>query len=209
MHTYTDLRSYLPDVTPAQRRKRFLADRLPHRPGVYLFRGPAAEVLYVGTAVDLRRRVSQYFTGADPRTRIKEMATIATRVDHVECAHDLEAGVRELRLLAAHAPPYNRRSKFPHRWWWVTLTHEAFPRFSAVRLAKRLQRGRTVPLPRRGGRNRRTAGPVHRGADLHHTAGPLGAARPRLPRTRTVAVSRCAAASPRPSTPRRLGGPPS
>jgi DNA polymerase-3 subunit epsilon len=133
VHTYTELLSYLPDVTPAQRRKRHLAQALPHRPGVYLFRGPSAEVLYVGTAVDLRRRVGQYFNGADPRTRMKEMASLATAVDHVECAHDLEAGVRELRLLAAHAPPYNRRSKFPHRWWWVTLTDEAFPRFSAVR----------------------------------------------------------------------------
>ena len=133
VRTYTDLRSYLPDVTQAQRRKRHLADALPHRPGVYLFRGPSAEVLYVGTAVDLRRRVGQYFNGADPRTRIKEMASLATAVDHVECAHDLEAGVRELRLLAAHAPPYNRRSKFPHRWWWVVLTDEPFPRFSAVR----------------------------------------------------------------------------
>jgi DNA polymerase III subunit epsilon len=133
IHTYTDLRSYLPDVSPAQRRNRHLARSLPRTPGVYLFRGPSDEVLYVGTAVDLRRRVGQYFTGADPRTRMKEMASLATRVDHVECAHELEAGVRELRLLAAHAPPYNRRSKFPHRWWWVTLTDEAFPRFSAVR----------------------------------------------------------------------------
>ena len=40
VHTYTDLRSYLPNVTPAQRRKRVLAGHLPHRPGVYLFRGP-------------------------------------------------------------------------------------------------------------------------------------------------------------------------
>jgi DNA polymerase-3 subunit epsilon len=136
VHTYTELRSYLPDVTPAQRSNRHLAKALPHRPGVYLFRGPSAEVLYVGTAVDLRRRVGQYFNGADPRTRIKEMATLATAVDHVECAHDLEAGVRELRLLAAHAPPYNRRSKFPHRWWWVVLTDEAFPRFSTVRMPK-------------------------------------------------------------------------
>ena len=136
VHTYTELRSYLPDVTPAQRRNRHLATPLPRRPGVYLFRGPASEVLYVGTAVDLRRRVSQYFNGADPRTRIKEMASLATAVDHVECAHDLEAGVRELRLLAAHAPPYNRRSKFPHRWWWVVLTDEAFPRFSTVRAPK-------------------------------------------------------------------------
>jgi DNA polymerase-3 subunit epsilon len=133
VHTYTELRSYLPDVTPAQRSNRHLARGLPRAPGVYLFRGPSNEVLYVGTAVDLRRRVSQYFNGADPRTRIKEMASLAKAVDHVECAHDLEAGVRELRLLAAHAPPYNRRSKFPHRWWWVTLTDEAFPRFSTVR----------------------------------------------------------------------------
>ncbi len=133
VHTFADLRAYLPDVTPAQRSKRHLARAMPRSPGVYLFRGPSEEVLYVGTAVDLRRRVSQYFNGADPRTRIKEMASLAVRVDHVECAHELEAGVRELRLLAAQAPPYNRRSKFPHRWWWVTLTDEPFPRFSTVR----------------------------------------------------------------------------
>lgn len=133
IHTLADLRSYLPDTTPAQRRNRTLAAHLPQRPGVYLFRGPSGEVLYVGTAVDLRRRVRQYFTGADPRARMKEMASLATAVDHVECAHDLEAGVRELRLLAAHAPPYNRRSKSPRRWWWVALTDEAFPRLSTVR----------------------------------------------------------------------------
>ena len=133
VHTYADLRSYLPGVTPAQRRKRVLADGLPHKPGVYLFRGPTGEVLYVGTAVDLRRRVSQYFNGSDPRGRIKEMVGLADTVDHVECAHALEAGVRELRMLAAHAPPYNRRSRFPQRWWWVVLTDEAFPRLSVVR----------------------------------------------------------------------------
>lgn len=133
VHTYRDLQAYLPGVTPAQRAKRTLARGLPHRPGVYLFRGPGAEVLYVGTATDLHRRVSQYFTGADPRGRMKEMVALAEAVDHVECAHALEAGVRELRLLAAHAPPYNRRSRFPQRWWWIVLTEEAFPRLSVVR----------------------------------------------------------------------------
>src|ERR1700677_2620968 len=133
VHTYADLRSYLPNVTPAQRRKRVLADGLPHRPGIYLFRGPSGEVLYIGTAVDLRRRVSQYFNGTDPRGRMKEMVALASAVDHVECAHSLEAGVRELRMLAAHAPPYNRRSRFPLRWWWVALTDETFPRLSVVR----------------------------------------------------------------------------
>src|ERR1700738_2186934 len=85
VHPYADLRSYLPDVTPAQRRKRVLAEGLPHRPGVYLFRGPTGEVLYVGTAIDLRRRVSQYFNGSDQRSRIKEMVTLAGSLEHVEC----------------------------------------------------------------------------------------------------------------------------
>lgn len=133
IRTYPQLRSYLPGVTPAQRRKRGLAANLPRRPGVYLFRGPSGETLYVGTAVDLHRRVGQYFNGTDRRTRMREMVALTETVDHVECAHGLEAGVRELRLLAAHAPPYNRRSKFPHRWWWITLSDEPFPRFTVVR----------------------------------------------------------------------------
>ncbi len=128
-----ELLDYLPDVTPAQRRKRDLARDLPERPGVYLFRGPSDEVLYVGTASNLRRRVRQYFTSSDSRGRIREMVALADRVDTVECAHSLEAAVRELRLLAAHRPAYNRRSRNPGKVWWVVLTDEPFPRLSVVR----------------------------------------------------------------------------
>jgi DNA polymerase-3 subunit epsilon len=49
------------------------------------------------------------------------------------CATDLEAEVRELRLIAEHRPRYNRRSKFPEKASWVKLTVEAFPRLSLVR----------------------------------------------------------------------------
>lgn len=154
VHTYADLRSYLPNVSPAQRRKRVLAEGLPRRPGVYLFRGPGGEVLYVGTAINLRRRVSQYFNGSDQRSRIKEMVTLASTVEHVECAHALEAGVRELRMLSAHAPPYNRRSRFPQRWWWLVLSDEAFPRFS----------------PARTPRHDRAVGPFRSRADAADTA---------------------------------------
>ncbi|CAM2849581.1 DEDD exonuclease domain-containing protein [Saccharomonospora xinjiangensis] len=128
-----ELLDYLPDVTPAQRRKRDLAAGLPERPGVYLFRGPSGEVLYVGTASNLRRRVRQYFTSSESRGRIKEMVALAERVEAVECAHSLEAAVRELRLLAAHRPAYNRRSRNPGKVWWVVLTDEPFPRLAVVR----------------------------------------------------------------------------
>jgi DNA polymerase-3 subunit epsilon len=43
-------------------------------------------------------------------------------VDHRVCANELEAEVTELRLIAAHAPRHNRRSKPPRSHHWVKLT---------------------------------------------------------------------------------------
>jgi len=120
-------------ITPEQRRKRHLAEGLPHVPGVYVFRGRDERVLYVGTSGDIATRVRSYFTAAEKRARISEMLAAAERVESVECAHALEAEVRELRLIAAHAPPYNRRSKFPERVLWLKLTAEPYPRVSLVR----------------------------------------------------------------------------
>jgi DNA polymerase-3 subunit epsilon len=128
-----ELIDFIPEVTPEQRRKRSLAADLPNAPGVYIFRGPREEVLYVGTSSDLRRRVRQYFTASETRKRLREMVGLAVRVDSVTCAHALEAEVRELRLLAAHKPMYNRKSRNKHAAWWLTLTDEAFPRLSVVR----------------------------------------------------------------------------
>jgi DNA polymerase-3 subunit epsilon len=120
-------------VDPDRLRKRHLADGVPAGPGVYLFRGPRDEPLYVGTSNDLRSRVRSYFTSSEQRSRITEMVALAQRVETIACAHDLEAAVRELRLIASHKPRYNRRSRFPERALWVRLTEEPFPRLSVVR----------------------------------------------------------------------------
>jgi len=120
-------------ASPAQRRKRHLAEGLPHSPGVYIFRAGDGRPLYVGTSGDIATRVRSYFTAAERRARMSEMLAAAERVEAVECAHTLEAEVRELRLIGAHAPPYNRRSKFPERMIWLKVTDEAYPRLSVVR----------------------------------------------------------------------------
>ncbi|HET8582706.1 MAG TPA: DEDD exonuclease domain-containing protein, partial [Jatrophihabitans sp.] len=119
-------------VSDAQRRKRHLADGLPSGPGVYIFRDAQGTPLYVGTSRNLRARVRQYFVASETRSRMGEMVGLAERVDPIPCAHALEAQVRELRLIAAHKPRYNRRSKFPERSVWLKLTVEAFPRLSIV-----------------------------------------------------------------------------
>lgn len=132
VHSLDELPSAARQVSPERRRKRVLAQGLPAAPGVYLFRGNDNEVLYVGTSKNLRQRVRSYFGATEQRRRIRHMVTLAQRVDHVICAHSLEAQVREQRLIAAHQPRYNRKSKSPFRLWWVVLTDEAFPRLSIV-----------------------------------------------------------------------------
>ncbi|MFT3900359.1 MAG: DEDD exonuclease domain-containing protein [Gordonia sp. (in: high G+C Gram-positive bacteria)] len=202
--TFADLLDFLPRATPAQRAKRRLADRIPAKPGVYLFRGPADEVLYVGTAVDLRRRVRSYFSG-DSRPRIAEMVALAERVDHVVCAHDLEAEVRELRLLAAHNPAYNRRSTQPRRGWWVTLTEERFPRFT-VRRTPRAEplgdAGAAVsigPLPRRADAQS-VADALTRATGLRSCTARIGARVDHHWCRPAAGIGDCAAASERPET---------
>ncbi|MGJ6981007.1 DEDD exonuclease domain-containing protein [Aestuariimicrobium soli] len=139
--TLEDLTEFTHRVSPQRRAKRTLANGLPDAPGVYWFfadlpdgaGGTRREVLYVGKSRSLRTRVRTYFTASEKRGRIEEMLRVADGVDHVVCATELEAEVRELRTIAAHAPRYNRRSKRQHRTHWVKLTQEAFPRLSVVR----------------------------------------------------------------------------
>ena len=128
-----ELVGYSRQVPQAQRRKRYLAEDLPHAPGVYLFKDGAGRVLYVGTSVDIRTRVRSYFTAGEQRRRMGEMVRLAESVTPIVCATTLEAQVREIRLIAAHKPPYNRRSRHPEKAVWIKLTVEPFPRLSVVR----------------------------------------------------------------------------
>ena len=113
-------------------KKVHLADRLPRCPGVYLFRDAAGRVLYVGKAKDLRTRVRSYFSG-DGRVKIADLLRELAAIDHQPCATELEASVREVRLIQHHRPRYNRRSRNPERYCYLKLTRERFPRLSLVR----------------------------------------------------------------------------
>ncbi|ACQ80156.1 DNA polymerase III, epsilon subunit [Beutenbergia cavernae DSM 12333] len=179
-----DLRTAGDSVPPERRRKVTLADGLPAAPGVYQFLGPQGRVLYVGTATNLRTRVRSYFTASEKRARIGEMLRIAERVHPIVCATPLEAAVRELRLIAEHSPPYNRRSRAPEREPWIRLTDEAYPRLSVVREVPRSHAGAAIgPF-----RTRRLA---QLALEALHGAFPLRQCSPRLPRVPRADASPC------------------
>ena len=116
------------DPVPARRRaKSRLADSLPSGPGVYQFRSAADQVLYVGSAADLKRRVRSYFTAAEKRRKVAQMLDTTVSVRHIATPTLIEARVRELRMIAELDPPVNRRSRAPRRRPWLHLDDGAGP----------------------------------------------------------------------------------
>jgi DNA polymerase-3 subunit epsilon len=112
-----------------------LTSDLPRRPGVDIFKDRNGRPIYVGKASNLRARVRQYFYG-DERRSVADMMRELHSIEHQVCDTVLEAEVTELRLIHAHRPRYNRRSRPPKTSHFVKLTAERFPRLSVVRTLK-------------------------------------------------------------------------
>ncbi|HSF85105.1 MAG TPA: DEDD exonuclease domain-containing protein [Acidimicrobiia bacterium] len=131
--TYLDDLMTLPTARGAPHYAKLeLTEGLPRRPGVYLFRDRNDTVIYVGKAKNLRTRVRSYFYG-DKRRRIADMLRDLRRIETRVCPTEVEASITELRLIHAHRPRYNRRSRPAKATHWVRLTREEFPRLSIVR----------------------------------------------------------------------------
>ncbi len=111
--------------------KLHLTEGLPRQPGVYMFFDRNGELIYVGKADNLRTRVRSYFYG-DERRRITDLLRQLHRVEYRVCAHSLESEITELRLIHAHRPRFNQRSRPPRRTLFVRLTEEPFPRLSVA-----------------------------------------------------------------------------
>jgi len=157
---------------PLYRARHALADGLPNAPGVYAFTSASGEVLYVGKATDLRARVRSYF-GNDDRRRVVDLLKETETVAHTVCPTPIEAAVREVRLLTAHAPRFNRRSRTPGRAVFLKLTDERFPRLSVVR-ARRADGGAYLgPISSRRAAER-VVGALHDLAPLRRCADRLG-----------------------------------
>ena len=139
------------DPVPARRRaKSRLADGLPSSPGVYQFLSAAGQVLYVGSAVDLRRRVRSYFTAAEKRSRIANMLDTTVQVRAIPTPTEIEARVRELRLIAELDPPVNRRSRSPRSRPWLRPAGGPRPRLAATTVLTLAQAdGAVGPFPSR------------------------------------------------------------
>ena len=114
--------------------KEMVAD-LPSLPGVYFFLSRSGEILYIGKAKSLKKRVRSYLYNSKQNRwgKIKRLVQHATQVEYQVCASELEALLLESRLIKHHQPSYNTSLKFVRRSPFIKVTvNEDFPKIVIV-----------------------------------------------------------------------------
>src|SRR6476661_9824440 len=108
---------------------------LPAKPGVYLFRDRAGDVLYVGKAKSLRPRVRSYFQQAqDSRTAIQQLPDRVEDIEVIVTQNEVEALHLEQNLVKRHRPPFNVRLRDDKSFPYIAVTVEdEYPRVMFTR----------------------------------------------------------------------------
>ncbi len=100
---------------------------LPKTPGVYLFKDNKGKVLYVGKAKDLRSRVSSYFQNSADLLQsrgpeIVRMVGMVTDIDFLDCETEVDAMLKENRLIKDIQPPFNERLRDDKTFPYLEIT---------------------------------------------------------------------------------------
>ncbi len=112
------------------------ASSLPKRPGVYIMKDAAGNVIYVGKSKVLKNRVSQYFHSGSHGVKTDRMVRSVHDFDYILCDTEIEALALENSKIKQYEPKYNIKLKDDKSYPYIELTKEEFPKLIITRKRK-------------------------------------------------------------------------
>ena len=106
---------------------------LPTNPGIYIFKNEFNEIIYIGKAKNLKRRVSQYFLKSQTSIKTKTLVKKIFDLDFIIVNSEIEALLLENKLIKKNSPKYNIELKDDKTYAYLKLTDEKFPKLVATR----------------------------------------------------------------------------
>ncbi len=106
---------------------------LPHKPGVYKFFDKDANIIYIGKAKDLRKRVASYFSKTHDNAKTRILVRKITDISHIIVKTETDALLLENNLIKKHQPRYNVLLKDDKSYPWICIKNEPFPRVFQTR----------------------------------------------------------------------------
>ena len=106
---------------------------LPSLPGCYLYYNSDNEIIYVGKAKILKRRVKSYFNRKHDSVKVNVLVSQIDHLEYIITNTEVEALILESHLIKKHKPKYNILLKDDKKYPYFLITDEDFPRISIVR----------------------------------------------------------------------------
>ena len=106
---------------------------VPSQPGCYLYYDKEGEIIYVGKAKNLKRRVYSYFHKQHDSVKTNVLVSQIERLEYIITDSEVEALILESHLIKKHKPRYNILLKDDKKYPYFLITDEDFPRIQVVR----------------------------------------------------------------------------
>jgi len=106
---------------------------LPSLPGCYIYYNKDGEVIYVGKAKILKRRVMSYFNRKHDSVKVNVLVSQIERLEYIITNTEVEALILESHLIKKYKPRYNILLKDDKKYPYFLITDEDFPRITIVR----------------------------------------------------------------------------